>query len=203
MKTLQKTAGTLDSIFKITSVLLSVGTVTCLVGLGIIAVGFLLDLDPSLIGTGYDNLSLGPVKLSIAEGFAPDVHHVLLVIAVQITLALVCLLIARKCVACVRDILKPMTLGEPFRTGVGINLKKLAKYSIFLGIAVNAIGLAELGMMTFALDLPALLIGEKITGVTVNFSLDLTFLIVAAVLLLLSYIFRYGEALQQLSDETV
>ena len=35
------------------------------------------------------------------------------------------------------------------------------------------------------------------------FSVDLTFLVYWAILLLLSYVFRYGEELQQLSDETL
>ena len=35
------------------------------------------------------------------------------------------------------------------------------------------------------------------------FQVDLTFVVYWAVLLLLSYIFRYGEQLQQLSDETL
>ena len=36
-----------------------------------------------------------------------------------------------------------------------------------------------------------------------NFEFDLTFLVLWAVLTLTSYVFRYGEELQQLSDETL
>jgi len=35
------------------------------------------------------------------------------------------------------------------------------------------------------------------------FKIDLSFLIYWAILMLLSYVFRYGEQLQQLSDETL
>jgi len=39
--------------------------------------------------------------------------------------------------------------------------------------------------------------------VTGMFKIDLSFLIYWAILMLLSYVFRYGEQLQQLSDETL
>ena len=48
-----------------------------------------------------------------------------------------------------------------------------------------------------------LLLSEKITHVGGMFKIDLTFLIFWAILTLLSYVFRYGEDLQQLSDETL
>ena len=51
--------------------------------------------------------------------------------------------------------------------------------------------------------LPGLLLSEKIVHVDGMFTLDLAFLVYWAILLLLSYVFRYGEELQQLSDETL
>ena len=54
-----------------------------------------------------------------------------------------------------------------------------------------------------AYDLHLLLLSEKISHVEFMFVFDLSFLVVYGVLLLLSYIFRYGEELQQLSDETL
>ena len=58
-------------------------------------------------------------------------------------------------------------------------------------------------VVVFIYDLPGLLVSEKITHVGGMFQVDLTFLIYWAILLLLSYVFRYGEQLQQLSDETL
>ena len=58
-------------------------------------------------------------------------------------------------------------------------------------------------MTVFVYDLPSLLISEKIVHVDGMFRVDLTFLVYWAILLLLSYVFRYGEQLQQLSDETL
>ena len=54
-----------------------------------------------------------------------------------------------------------------------------------------------------AFDLNLLLLSERIPKVQFKFIFDLRFLFVAGILLLLSYIFQYGEQLQQLSDETI
>ena len=92
---------------------------------------------------------------------------------------------------------------KPFDSIVSTNLKKLAKLSITLGILYNIIILSEQILTVFVYGLPGLLISEKIIHVDGMFKIDLTFLIYWAILLLLSYVFRYGEELQQLSDETL
>ena len=60
-----------------------------------------------------------------------------------------------------------------------------------------------MNLSVFVFDLPALLISEKITHVGGMFHVDLSFLVYWAILMLLSYVFRYGEQLQLLDDETL
>ena len=103
----------------------------------------------------------------------------------------------------IREILKPMIEEKPFDSIVSTNLKKLAKLSIVIGILVNIIILSEQLMSVFVYDLPSLLVSEKVIHVGGMFQIDLTFLIYWAILMLLSYVFQYGEGLQQLSDETL
>ena len=55
----------------------------------------------------------------------------------------------------------------------------------------------------YGYQLNALLLSDKITKVTFNYSFDFSFLLIAAVLYLLSLVFSYGQELQQLSDETL
>ena len=57
--------------------------------------------------------------------------------------------------------------------------------------------------MVYVFDLPSLLLSEKISHIGGTFQVDLTFVIYWAILMLLSYAFRHGEELQQLSDETL
>lgn len=52
-------------------------------------------------------------------------------------------------------------------------------------------------------NLNELFLSDKITGVSVTYSCDLSFLIYALVLFLMSFIFQYGSEPQKLSDETL
>ena len=52
-------------------------------------------------------------------------------------------------------------------------------------------------------NLNELFLSDEITGVSVTYSCDLSFLIYALVLFLMSFIFQYGSELQKLSDETL
>ena len=203
MNKLSSTAKKLDTFFKILSTFLSIGAVTSLVGLAIIGAGFLFDLDPEMIGTGYNSINFGSLDLTIAEAYAPDPKLVLVILAIRCVIALVICLIVRLSVKCVRRILAPMILGEPFSSTVSADVKKLAKYALIQGIAVGALQAVTSILLICSYDMTGLLLSDKITQVTFNESIDLTFLLVAAVLWLLSYIFRYGEELQRLSDETL
>ena len=203
MNNLSNTARKLDKVFEIAHIVFGALAIASIVGVALIAVAYLLKLDPAMIGTGYENFDIGFLELTVAESCAPDKWLVLLQAA--ITLAVTCRLMydARKGVGYIREILQPMKEEKPFSCIVSTNLKKLARLSINLGILYNIIILSEQIMTVFVYDLPGLLISEKITHVGGMFTLDLTFLIYWASLLLLSYVFRYGEQLQQLSDETL
>ena len=203
MNNLSNTAKKLDKVFEIVHIVFGALAIACLVGVALIVAAYLLKWDPSMIGTGYENFDIGFLELTVAESYAPDKWMVLLQAA--ITLAVSCRLLydGRRGVGYIREILHPMTEEKPFDSIVSTNLKKLAKLSINLGILYNIITLSEQILTVFVYDLPGLLISDKISHVGGMFQVDLTFLIYWAILLLLSYIFRYGEQLQQLSDETL
>lgn len=203
MSNLSKTAKTLDNFFHILQVLLSILCVAAVVGLAIIGAGFLFDLDPTTIGTNYELIDLAFIELEVAAAYAPTFQVMLLHAAVNLALGFVTAFIGRIGVKYIRQILQPMTQNQPFNSIVSNNLKKSATLSIILGVCYNLVTLVDQLMAVFVLDVPSLLISEKITHVTVNYSFDFTFLAVSGTLFLLSYIFRYGEELQQLSDETL
>lgn len=203
MDKLNSTARKIDTFFKVFAIFLNIAGVAMLAGLAIIGAAFLFDLDPAMVGSGYNTVNIGFLELQIADAYAPDAHHVLIVAAVQMVLALMVCFVARLCVKCIRQILQPMAENAPFNRTVSTNLKKLAKYALFLGITVNIIQAFATGVVVFGYDLHLLLLSERIPRVEFLFSFDLTFLLIAAVFLLMSYIFRYGEELQQLSDETL
>ena len=203
MNNLSNTAKKLDKVFEIAHIVLGALAIACIAGMALIAAAYVLKLDPAMIGTSYENFDVGFLEFTVAESYAPDKW--LLLLQAAITLLVSCRLMyeGRRGVGYIREILLPMKEGKPFDTIVSTNLKKLAKLSIVIGILYNIIILSEQVMSVFVYDLPGLLISEKITHVGGMFNADPTFLIYWAILLLLSYVFRYGEELQQLSDETL
>ena len=203
MTNLSNTAKKLDKVLEIAHIVLGALAIACIVGVALIAVAYILKLDPAMIGTGYENFDIGFLELTVAENYAPDKWLVLLQAAITLLVSCRLMYEGRRGVGYIREILHPMKEGKPFDSIVSTNLKKLARLSITLGILYNIIILSEQIMTVFVHDLPGLLLSEKITHVGGMFSVDLTFLICWASLLLLSYVFRYGEELQQLSDETL
>ena len=203
MNNLTKTASILDKILHILYVATAVGAIACIVGLGILAVGAFFDLPPHMIGTGFQNADLGNITISVAEDQMPAFSVILGKTAVEIVLTLVCLLIARKMIVIVRDILSPMKVGEPFHTSVSSNLKKLAIHTCIIGVAMNVQDILSNTLTVMAYNLADVMVNEQITHISITNVFDLSFLFVVGILLLLSYVFRYGEELQQLSDETL
>ena len=203
MNNLTNSARKLDKVFEIAHIVFGALAIASIVGVALIAVAYVLKLDPTFIGTGYESFDIGFVELEVAESYAPDKWLILAQAA--FTLLVSCRLFydGRRGLGYVREILKPMIDEKPFDSIVSTNLKKLAKLAIVIGILVNIIILSEQIMTVFVYDLPGLLISEKITHVTGMFKIDLTFIVYWAILMLLSYVFRYGESLQQLSDETL
>ena len=203
MQEMKKTAQTLDKVFKILKIALDIGLVAVLVSLGILAAGLIFNLSAEQIGTFSASVELGFAELRFAEAYAPDQTAVLLSAGAEVLLALVCIWAARIAVRCVREILKPMTTGEPFGGIVSAKLKHLSTLALLLGILTDAIRVVEQVITTGIMDLQNLLLSEKVTHVAFNYELDLTFLLIFAALRLLSFVFRYGEELQKLSDETL
>ena len=203
MNNLSNTARKLDKVFEIAHIVFGALAIACVVGVALIAVAYILKLDPAMIGTGYENFDFGFLELTVADGYAPNKWLVLLQAGISLLVSCRLMYEGRRGVGYIREILLPMKEEKPFDSIVSTNLKKLAKLSIVIGILYNIITLSEQIMTVFVYDLPGLLISEKIAHVGGMFNVDLTFVFYWAILLLLSYVFRYGETLQQLSDETL
>ena len=203
MKDMIKTATVLDKILHILYIATAIGMVGCIVGLCIIAAGFLFDLPPQMIGTGFESADLGNITLSIAQDRLPSLSVILAKAAAEIAFTLLCLVFARKMIACIRQILAPMKAGAPFHAGVSGSLKTLAIHTCVIGVAMNVQDILSNTLTVLAYDLANVMVNDQITHISITNVFDLSFLFIAGILLLLSYVFRYGEELQQLSDETL
>ena len=203
MNNLANTAKKLDKVFEIVYIVLGALAVAAAVFIVLIGLGYVLDWDPTFLGTGYSSFDLGFLKLEVAPGYGPDPWLVLGHAAFTLAVGMLLLLDGRRGIGYVRAILQPMTEEKPFDSSACVNLKKLAKLSIRVGILWNIIVLAESIAVAFLYDLPSLLLSEKISHIGITFRVDLWFLVCWAIFMLLSYVFQHGQQLQQLSDETL
>ena len=203
MEKLIATARKIDVVFKIGEIMLKIALVTCLVMLGIVAVGAIFGLPAEMIGTVDSALSVGNFTFHVAEEYVPPFDQVLGFLVPVIIMAAGACPLAISCVKTIRAILSPMKEGQPFHSDISAHFRKLGWLSLGLGVLVQVMKAVGLFTMTIAQNITTLLISEKVTKVEVGANFDLTVLIVPVVFFLLSYIFRYGAQLQQLSDETL
>lgn len=203
MKNVTKTAATLDVLCHILSIALSIASVCLIVCLCIVAAGFLFDLPPHMVGNSYEQAELGFVTVTVADAYMPDHKIIWSQAAMEMFLTFLYLIPAHLILKSIQTILAPMKNGEPFHNTVSIQLGKIAKYVCGLGIGMNLEKIISNILLVKAYDLNLLLLSEKVPHVEFHFDFDFSFLLVSGILLLLSYVFRYGEELQQLSDETL
>lgn len=203
MNQLISIARKIDVFFKIVDVLLKIALVACLVCVVIVAAAGLFNLPDEMIGSVDQLLEFGPLTLHIAEEYVPTFDSMLLQNTMMCTLAAAICFVAILGVKTIRAILAPMKEGQPFHSEISQNLRKLGWLSLILGVAAQALEAVSFLTAAATMKLETLLISENITQVDVNLSFDLSFLIIPAVLFLLAYVFRYGEQLQNLSDETL
>ena len=207
MDKLTSTARKIDIVFKIAEIMLKIAFVACLVCIGIVVVGKVFDLPDEMIGTVDQLLEFGPLTLTVADAYTPDFDSMLIQAAAMLALGAGCSFLGILCVKAIRAILAPMKDGKPFASETSKNLRKLGWLGLviclILGAAVQVMEAISLLTLFIVQKMDTLLISDKISHVNVNISFDPSFLIIPAVFFLLAYVFKYGEQLQTLSDETL
>lgn len=196
------TAKKLDTFFRVVQ---RIVTISMLVVICVIAVLTVVNLiNPNaVIGTGFNMVDIGPISFELAQQYSPDNRTVLTYAWIYTVLGAACAVAICYALGRLRQILQCMVQGEPFRPEAADHIRKLAYAVLALGIVHNIAAFGEALVSVFLFKLDQLVDGGQILSVRVNYSLDLTFLIGFFLLLLISYIFRYGAELQQLSDETL
>ena len=203
MKKLSTTAKTLDKILNIVYALFGALAIAAIVVVAMVGIFYALGLETESLLTSFASFDIGFLEFEVAQEFIPDVGMVLMQAVILLGGRCVVVCLCRKGIVYIRQILKPMAEEKPFDSIVSTNLRKLANLSIYIGIMCNVVLLIEQFIMVYAYDLRGLLLSNKIPAVDFNFEIDLSFLLSWGTLMLLSYVFQYGEQLQQLSDETV
>lgn len=201
MKKLGKIAGTLDVYFKIGYWLTLIVTVLCI---PIIVIFLLLSRgNPDLFQGMTQSLHFGNISFRIADAYAADAEAGRTLMLLSLVIGTVSLPIYCLMIRAIRKILAPMKEGLPFQDTIAKNLMTLGWLVIVDGVLGLVLEFFSSHIIFSMYDMKALFLSEKITSVTTSYQLDLTFVLYALVLMGLACIFRYGQELQQLSDETL
>ncbi len=198
MNKLCKTARGLDVFFKIMSWVFA--ALAVLLVIAAIAIPFGNAVTGQKLGSyilGYNGINV-PFNAEGTEAlaFIKDARLAFFTAAIVL---LVGMAFAWAAIRIIRQILKPMKEGKPFETVVSSKLRTLGILTIVygvVGIIVNAVGQNILLRALQGVK------GEMFT-LSVSRSYNMSFILIAAVLFLFSYVFRYGEELQKQSDETL
>lgn len=200
MEKLKKMAKNLDTVAKII-LYINIGAAAIIFFVWIMMLEEIL-MDQNALRE-YLVLNFGSVKVGIAPEYAPSLQYTntRFFMGTLLSVTLICFVIYAIKVA--RRILAPMKEGLPFDESVSKNLKNLGILTL-IGGGVWSAAKAILEATAYNVyEISEMFRPERITGVELEIMLDTTFLIIAAVIFLLSYIFKYGAELQKLSDETL
>lgn len=197
---LTKTASVIDKILKIVLIILCIAG-----GISLVLTFVILFVKPTSSLLDYaDTLKLGDVSLQLSY-FNKYVDQTSFreFSAISVIHQCITTLIYIYGIVVFRRIIKPMKEGRPFNTGSGKKIKKLGYVVIAGGLINSLLDFFNSIFFARAIDFHALFSNPDIVAVNINSNLNLTFIAIAAIILLVSYIFEYGEALQQESDETL
>ena len=206
MNKLMNTAKKLDTFFKVSQRIIKIAMIVAVGVVAVLTVANFVNPD-AVIAEGYYSIDVGSVTINLTEGYSTeDNNMVLSYVWIVMGLAAAAGVAVYYALGQVRKILQPMTEGNPFHPTVSTNIRKIAYVSIVLGVIANVVSFLQSFGAVAMIEKIKLLDYVKegtIQSITANSQIDLTFLVVFFILLLVSYIFRYGEELQQQVDETL
>lgn len=206
MNKLMNTAKKLDTFFKVLQKIMKITLIVVVCVLAVLTITNFVNPD-AIIANGFYSVDVGPITIKLAESYSPEDNNMLLAyLWLGIGFVAIVVIALYYAFGQIRKILKPMSEGNPFDSTVSVNIRKVAYVSIVLGIVANVASFIETFVAIKMIDRFNLLENVKegtIQSITANFSMDVTFLVVFFILLLISYIFSYGEELQQQVDETL
>lgn len=143
----------------------------------------------------FEGGDLKPQALTVEGFFDVNRFVMVFVVPVKILMLIVSIFIFRK-------ILKPMKNALPFDKTVRKNLAALGWVFTVGGFLINIIRNATLSVIDHH-GLDFVMRYDWIDGYIYSYEFDMTYFFMAAVLLLVSFVFRYGAELQKQADETL
>ncbi len=192
-----KTANGLHTFFKVFKKILEAATIV------LIAIGAIFPFVKDKMLSPTSHISFGPLELVLANPVTTHATNEILLIEAAIVSALVLVIVSWLMVKSIIGILSPMKEGTPFEKGVSNNIRKIGVLSLVLGFMVQVLEMAITGVSFVAFDVESLINSSNVSTVNYDYQFNFSFILVAFLVFLLSYVFKYGEELQRESDETL
>lgn len=179
-----------------------------LIARGVFAVGYhcmklyALFTDPAAL-SAESGLRIDWLTIKTAESYGLDRDGAISMRLVYLISAAAITAVACLGIRALKRVLLPVVNGQPFRSGISAGIVDLGKCAFRLGMVENLSMLAIVILMERHAVLDALLRNDTAISISIDPALRPTWFIAAGVLAILAGVFRRGEALQTLSDETL
>ena len=180
------------------------GKITFAAGIACIVVAFLsLILGDRMFAGGALTLDLDFIKFYLNENICVNEQFVkLYVVAATLGGGIICFLVYYVSKV-LRKILAPMKNGRPFESGISENLKKVGWGVLIGGFLSELVGVVARMLLIKSYSIDTLFASAAIAKTEFVFTMNFDFVLITCVVFFLSYIFTYGQVLQQESDETL
>jgi len=192
---LAKKCDKVANVFIKINLVLGILLLICLVITPFVSKDFFLDVATTII--------LGNIELGLVEGYMPELLTYKWYRFTMLVLCIVFLVYVSLILRIIRMILKPMVYEKPFASCVSKHIRKLS-WIILIGEGVFQVVMLGVEVLLYrAFDFSNLFFNDKIISCKIDYMFDGTFIMIFAIIYLLSYVFQYGEELQIQSDETL
>ena len=200
MEKLMKTSKTVDTILKVVYKIMQVAGIILLVSIGICIIAQFVDKLPMAELT---SVSVSDLELFFKEPVLVDSGKAVIEMVATLVVALLVIGITCYMIKLLRKVLAPMMVGQPFDGTVSKNIKKLGIAVIVNGLAIDIAESVMSSMAFYMYDIAELILSDNINKIMVNSEISLDSILVGVLVIMLSYVFHYGEQLQQQADETL
>ncbi|MBQ8216431.1 MAG: DUF2975 domain-containing protein [Oscillospiraceae bacterium] len=195
---MMKTAAVLDRIAKILGAIAKVCGIICLV----FAVLVLL-LGEKMFAPGTNVLGIGFIEFQLAGDYQSITPAVRLFTVISLVIAAVNCFIFYFIAKHMRRVLSSAKEGRPFDKSVSQSFRTLGILSLAGGLLSELFKWAQQLLLLKAYPVEEIFASPAISGMKINFIMDMSFVVIALVFFLLSWVFGYGYELQKQSDETL
>ncbi|MBQ9148788.1 MAG: DUF2975 domain-containing protein [Oscillospiraceae bacterium] len=195
---MMSTAKKLDTFTRIVGEVFRAFSIVCAV-----FVVLVLIVGSDMFVPGTLSLDLDFIKIHLAEDYQTISNMMKIYTIVSLVSVGVLCLMVHRISTLVRQILAPMKDGRPFENHIPANLKKIAWLVLIGGAIAEVLGIVARILITHAYPMGQIFSSPAVAKLEYVYNMDFTFVLIAGILLFLSYIFSYGQALQQEADETL